>query len=76
MILDGPGDELATPPVLIAFDCLYLRGRDLRNRLLRDRRKALEDTVAGASLAYPAQRLDADGFEAWTTVQQRGFEGW
>jgi ATP-dependent DNA ligase len=46
----GPGDELPTPPVLIVFDCLYLRGRDLGSRPLRDRQKALEDTVAGASM--------------------------
>src|SRR5687767_8630706 len=31
-LLGDPGDELATPPLLMAFDCLYVRGRDLRAR--------------------------------------------
>lgn len=34
-----PKDETATPPILIAFDCLYARGKDLRERPLRVRRK-------------------------------------
>src|SRR5262245_9801892 len=35
--------ELATPPVLIAFDVLYLKGRDLTKRPLRERRPRLEE---------------------------------
>jgi len=35
-----PKDEAATPPILIAFDCLYARGKDLRERPLRARRAA------------------------------------
>jgi bifunctional non-homologous end joining protein LigD len=73
--LMDPGAELATPPVFMAFDCLRLRGRDLRPLPLRDRRKALEDVVAGADLVYPARRLEDDGLGAWVTVQERGYEG-
>ena len=40
--LTDPGAELATPPVFMAFDCLHLRGPDLRPLPLRDRRKSLE----------------------------------
>ena len=49
------GAELATPPLFMAFDCLRVHGRDLRPLPLRDRRKALEDVVAGAGLVYPAR---------------------
>ena len=38
-----PKDEPATPPTLIAFDCLYARGKDLRKRPLRMRRNVLEE---------------------------------
>lgn len=34
-----PAEETATPPTLIAFDCLYVRGKDLRKRPLRVRRR-------------------------------------
>jgi bifunctional non-homologous end joining protein LigD len=30
-----PTDAPATPPLLMAFDCLYARGKDLRKRALR-----------------------------------------
>jgi bifunctional non-homologous end joining protein LigD len=30
-----PKDDPATPPLLMAFDCLYTRGKDLRKRPLR-----------------------------------------
>ena len=77
-LLMDPGAELAelaTPPVFMAFDCLRLRSRDLRPLALRDRRKALEDGIAGAQLVFPARRLEQDGLAAWTTVQERGYEG-
>ena len=38
--------EVATPPVLIAFDVLYLKGRDITIRPLRDRRRRLVDLIA------------------------------
>ena len=42
--------ELATPPVLIAFDVLYVNGRDLFKRPLRDRRPRLEDLLRDVDL--------------------------
>ncbi len=60
-----PKDEPATPPTLIAFDCLYARGKDLRKRPLRVRRNVLEEIIDGQSLVLPVRRLAADGLEAW-----------
>jgi len=69
-----PKGEPATPPTLIAFYCLYTRGKDLRKRPLRVRRNALEDLVDGHALVLPARRLAA-GLEAWAQVLERGYEG-
>jgi bifunctional non-homologous end joining protein LigD len=68
-------DTAATPPLLMAFDCLYARGKDLRTRPLRTRRNVLEELVDGQQLVLPARRLAADGLEAWAQVLARGYEG-
>lgn len=70
-----PKDEAATPPTLIAFDCLYARGKDLRERPLRVRRNVLEELVDDQRLILPARRLADDGLEAWAQVLERGYEG-
>jgi bifunctional non-homologous end joining protein LigD len=70
-----PKDETATPPLLMAFDCLYARGKDLRKRPLRVRRNVLEEFVDGHQLVLPARRLAIDGLEAWAQVIARGYEG-
>jgi bifunctional non-homologous end joining protein LigD len=70
-----PKDEPATPPTLIAFDCLYARGKDLRARALRVRRNVLEELVNDQRLILPARRLAAGGLEAWAQVLERGYEG-
>src|SRR6267378_2434151 len=70
-----PKDEPATPPTLIAFDCLYSRGKDLRARPLRVRRNVLEELVDDQQLILPARRLADDGLEAWAQVRERGYEG-
>jgi bifunctional non-homologous end joining protein LigD len=41
-LLGDLADELTTPPLLMAFDCLYIKGRDLRGRPLHERRAILE----------------------------------
>jgi bifunctional non-homologous end joining protein LigD len=61
--------------VLIAFDVLYVNGRDLSKRPLRDRRPRLEDLVAGADLVHAVRRLAPNGLEAWAQVLERGYEG-
>ena len=68
--------ELATPPVLIAFDVLYLKGRDLSQRPLRERRPRLEDLLDGVDLVHAVRRLAPNGLKAWEQVQERGYEGY
>ena len=70
-------DELLlTPPVLIAFDCVYARGKELFGEPLRRRRSVLEKELAGAEgPILVARRLAANGFEAWGEVKARGWEG-
>jgi bifunctional non-homologous end joining protein LigD len=70
-----PKDDLATPPLLMAFDCLYARGKDLRKRALRVRRNVLEEVVDGQHLVLPARRLADNGLAAWAQVLERGYEG-
>jgi bifunctional non-homologous end joining protein LigD len=70
-----PKDGTATPPMLIAFDCLYARRKDLRERPLRIRRHVLEGEVDGRRLILPARRLADDGLAAWAEVLVRGYEG-
>jgi bifunctional non-homologous end joining protein LigD len=70
-----PKDEPATPPTLVAFDCLYARGKDLRARPLRVRRNVLEEIVDDQHLILPVRRLADDGLEAWAQVLERRYEG-
>jgi bifunctional non-homologous end joining protein LigD len=70
-------DELLlTPPVLIAFDCVYARGKELFGEPLRRRRSILEKELAGAEgPILVARRLASNGFEAWEEVKAHGWEG-
>jgi bifunctional non-homologous end joining protein LigD len=70
-----PKAETATPPMLMAFDCRYARGKDLRERPLHVRRHVLEGEVDGHRLILPARRLAANGLEAWVEMLERGYEG-
>jgi bifunctional non-homologous end joining protein LigD len=70
----APGD-LATPPVLMAFDCLWRVDRDLRREPLWYRRVALEEAIEGGGLVLPARRLDPNGLQAWAQVLAAGWEG-
>ena len=71
-----PEDVASTPPIYMAFDCLYLEGRDLRPLPLRERRAALQTVVENDhTLIFPARRLAANGLEAWAQVLERGYEG-
>ncbi len=72
----APADQLFTPPMYVAFDCLYARGKNLMAQPLRRRRAVLEREVLGA--AGPiilARRLADDGLEAWKEVVSHGWEG-
>jgi ATP-dependent DNA ligase len=59
----------------MVFDCLFLNRRDLRSPELRERRRSLEQVIAGQSLILPARRLAPEGLTAWQEVRQRGYEG-
>ncbi len=71
----GVPNRLAIPRLYMAFDCLYLAGRDLREHPLRTRRDWLEDVLQGQHLLFPARRLAPNGLAAWAEVLERGYEG-
>jgi bifunctional non-homologous end joining protein LigD len=76
---DGLGttpDELATPPIYVAFDVLYRGGQDVTDRPLQDRLVLLEDAIAGATYVLPVRRLADNGLDAWAQVLGNGFEGY
>jgi bifunctional non-homologous end joining protein LigD len=53
--------DVATPPLFMVFDCLYYRGKDLRDRPLYVRRNVIEDTLDGQDLVLPVRRLLTTG---------------
>jgi ATP-dependent DNA ligase len=59
----------------MAFDLLYQDGRELTGRPLRERRARLEEAIAGNDLVLPVRRLAENGFEAWSEVIARDYEG-
>jgi bifunctional non-homologous end joining protein LigD len=66
---------VATPPLFMAFDCLYHRGQDLRPRPLATRRNVLENVLDDQDLVLPVRRLADNGLKAWQQVLERGYEG-
>jgi bifunctional non-homologous end joining protein LigD len=71
-----PEDVASTPPIYMAFDCLYLESHDLRPLTLRERRTELETAVENDhTLIFPARRLAANGLEAWAQAVAAGYEG-
>lgn len=71
-----PEDAASTPPIYMAFDCLYLEGRDRRALSLRERRAELERVVENDhTLIFPSRRLATNGLEAWAQVLERTYEG-
>jgi bifunctional non-homologous end joining protein LigD len=55
-LMDPPKDQAMTPPVFMAVDCLYKRGRDIRPWPLRDRRKVMEDEITDLACTPPSRR--------------------
>jgi ATP-dependent DNA ligase len=72
----GKPPGVATPPMFMAFDCVYQDGIDLRPRELRARRDVLERVIADQQLVLPVRRLASDGLKAWQEVVERGYEGY
>ena len=69
-------EKLLTPPMLVAFDCLFARGKELFQEPLQRRRARLEKELARAEgPLLVARRLDADGLQAWEEVKAHGWEG-
>jgi len=68
-------DAVATPPLLMAFDLLYQDGREFTGRPLHERRARLEEAVPGSDFVLPVRRLAKNGFEAWSEVVARDYEG-
>ena len=68
-------DAVATLPMFMVFDLLHRDGRELTGRPLRERRARLEEAVADNDLVLPVRRLAKNGFEAWSEVIARDFEG-
>jgi bifunctional non-homologous end joining protein LigD len=70
-----PADEPATLPVYMVFDLLELDGRDLREQVLRERRRLLERLVSSHGMVFPARRLSRNGLKAWQEALEHGHEG-
>jgi bifunctional non-homologous end joining protein LigD len=69
-------ERTLTPPVLLAFDCVYARGKEFFNEPLRRRRAILEKELARAEgPILVARRLSPNGLEAWEEVKAHGWEG-
>jgi bifunctional non-homologous end joining protein LigD len=66
---------VTTPPVFIAFDVLQVGARDLRQRTLTERRRALEELLDDVTFVLPCRRLPNEPGRAWDIVQDRGYEG-
>jgi bifunctional non-homologous end joining protein LigD len=72
----GREEKLLTPPILIAFDCLYARGKELFREPLLRRRSTLERELAEAEgPLLVARRLGPNGLDAWEEVKAHGWEG-
>jgi bifunctional non-homologous end joining protein LigD len=68
-------DCLYHRPLFMAFDCLYHRGKDLRDRPLYVRRNVIEGILDDQDRLFPVRRLADDGLKAWQQVLERGYEG-
>jgi bifunctional non-homologous end joining protein LigD len=72
----APEEKLLTPPVFVAFDCLYASGKNLMGQLLKRRRTVLERELKSAEgPLLVARRLAGNGLEAWQEVVAKGWEG-
>jgi bifunctional non-homologous end joining protein LigD len=64
--------------VFIAFDCLFVNGKDLRREPLSARRAQLEKVLSSAKvspLLRVSNRLADDGLAAYKIAARKGFEG-
>ena len=85
---DSEPNEVMTPPIFMAFDCLYRDGRNLRQQALSERRKALEGPSAeGHGMVFTTmelpERQDRSGtgdtslvHSRHTTMRNQGAKHW
>ncbi len=69
-----PTDEAATPPTLIAFDCLYA-GRICGSGPSGCGGTCSRSWWTSSGWSCPPAGLAPDGFEGWAQVIERGYEG-
>jgi bifunctional non-homologous end joining protein LigD len=62
-------------PVYAVFDCLFVDGKDFRDKPLSERRTALEEVIEPGKFLMLSKRLADDGLQAYQLAKQRGFEG-
>ncbi len=63
------------PVVYVAFDLLYLDGRDLTGRPLRERRALLEEAVVPAGFLQVSPLVERDGVALYGGAAAQGLEG-
>jgi bifunctional non-homologous end joining protein LigD len=65
------------PAKYVAFDCLYVNGKDLRREPLRERREVLEKLFQGhtGTLLVLSEKLASNGLDAFRIAQKRYLEG-
>lgn len=63
------------PVVFMAFDLIYLDGRDLTPRTLEDRRRLLEEVLVLSENVQLSPALTGDGVALFTAAEQQGLEG-
>ena len=65
------------PLMLYLFDCLFLDGEDLRERPLRERKRALKELLVGSdpSLLKYCDHLDGQAAKLFQHAQKSGAEG-
>jgi bifunctional non-homologous end joining protein LigD len=62
-------------PVYVAFDCLFVDGKDLRHEPLSARRVALEKLVPSKGVLLLSHRISKNGLDAYKLAQRIGYEG-
>ena len=71
--------NLADQPRYAVFDCLYMDGRDLRAKPLRERRRELEKILGKPAGKQPvlfiSTRLASNGLKAYKIAERKRFEG-
>lgn len=63
------------PVVFMAFDIIYLDGRDLTPRTLQERRRVLEEVVVPNEQTQISPALPGDGIALFEAAKQQGLEG-